>query len=105
MKVSFIRDSYKRFNEKHRVELDVAWNRCVSNGSFILQEDVEGFERNFAHYVGSKYCVGVNSGTDAMYLSLWALGIGKGDEVLVPSHTFVATVQVVVQLGATPILY
>lgn len=91
--------------KKHEVEFDAAIKRVLTNGDLILRQDVEDFERNLASFLGVKYAVGLNSGTDALYLSLWALGIGKGDEVLVPSHTFVATAQVVAQLGATPVLY
>lgn len=80
-------------------------NRVLSAGDLILRDDVELFERNLANFCGSKFAVALNSGTDALYLSLWALGIKAGDEVLVPSHTFVATAQVVKQLGATPVLY
>ena len=78
--------------------------RVLAAGDLILRKDLEVFEANFAEYIGKKHCIGVNSGTDALYLSLWALGIGPGDEVIVPSHTFVASVQVINQLGATPIL-
>lgn len=76
----------------------------LKRGDLILREDMEQFEEQLAHYVGKKHAVAVNSGTDALYLTLWALGIGKGDEVIVPSHTFVATAQVVHQLGAMPIV-
>lgn len=89
---------------KIKNEIDSEIQRVLLAGDLILRNDVEKFERNLANYVGKKYAVGLNSGTDALYLSLWALGIGEGDGVIVPSHTFVATVQVVKQLGATPIL-
>lgn len=88
----------------YKDEYDEAWHRVNERGDLILREDVEKFEENLAKFTGKKYAVSLNSGTDALYLSLWALGIGKGDEVIVPSHTFVATAQVVQQLGATPIL-
>ena len=61
-------------------------------------------EKNIAKYVGVKYGAGVNSGTDALFLSLLALGIGKGDEVITVSNTFIATIQAIVHCGATPIL-
>ena len=66
-------------------------------------KDVTTFEENIASYIGSKYCVAVNSGTDALLLSLIALGIKKGDKVVVPSFTFFATIEVVMHLGAIPI--
>lgn len=90
---------------KIKPEIDKEIERVLINGDLILRHDVDEFERTLAEYCGSKYAVALNSGTDALYLSLWALGIEKGDEVLVPSHTFVASAQVVAQLGATPVLY
>lgn len=103
MKVRFFEPGkgYLRLKE----EMDEATNRVLTNGDLILRKDVEDFEKNLAEFCGTKYAVALNSGTDALYLSLWAYGIGHGDEVLVPSHTFVATAQVVAQLGATPVLY
>lgn len=86
-------------------EIDEAITRVLTNGDLILRKDGDEFEHALAAYCGSKYAVGLNSGTDALYLSLWALGVKPGDEVLVPSHTFVATAQVVAQLGAIPQLY
>lgn len=89
---------------EHKEEMDSEIQRVLGSGDLILREDVEKFETKFAQFVGKKYAVGLNSGTDALYLALWALGIGQGDKVIVPSHTFVATLQVVNQLGATPVL-
>lgn len=85
-------------------EINEAIQRVLNAGDLILRQDVEDFEAGLAKFLGKKYAVGMNSGTDALYLSLWALGIGKGDEVITSSHTFVASVQVIVQLGATPVL-
>lgn len=79
--------------------------RVLRKGDLILREDVEKFEESVAKYVGTKYCVALNSCTDALYLALRYLKIGYGDEVLVPSRTFVATVQVIMQVGATPVFY
>ncbi len=89
---------------QHKEEVDSTMQRVLADGDLILRGDVDKFEQNLAKFVGKKYAVGLNSGTDALYLSLWALGIGPGDEVILPSHTFVATAQVVHQLGATPVL-
>ena len=91
--------------KKHEADFDAAIKRVLTNGDLILRDDVEEFEKSLADFVGTKYAVALNSGTDALYLALWHLGIGEGDEVLVPAHTFVATAQVVQQLGARPILY
>ena len=76
----------------------------LSKGDLILRDQLRQFEENIASFVGVKYAVGVNSGTDALYLSLKAAGISQGDEVITVAHTFVATVSVIVQCEATPIL-
>ena len=91
--------------KQHKTEFDSEIQRVLERGDLILREDVEEFERNLAGFVGTKYAIALNSGTDALYLTLKGLGIGPGDTVLVPARTFVATAQVVVQLGATPVYY
>ena len=91
--------------KNHKKEFDSEIQRVLSAGDLILRGDVEKFEKTLAKFVGTKYAVGLNSCTDALYLALRGLGIGQGDEVLVPSRTFVATVQVIIQVGATPIFY
>ena len=87
-----------------RAELLEAFDRVVSGSGFVLGEEVEGFEREFAAYCGAEHCVGVASGTAALTLSLVAAGIGEGDEVIVPAHTFVASALAVLHAGATPVL-
>ena len=77
----------------------------LNAGDLILRKDVEIFEKNLADYIGVKYAVALNSCTDALYLALRALKIGPGDKVMVPSRTFVATAQAVVQVGAIPVFY
>jgi dTDP-4-amino-4,6-dideoxygalactose transaminase len=101
MKVPFLslRESHAELKE----ELDSAYQRVMSNGHFILGPETEAFEREFAQYCGSKYCVGVSNGLDALVLILRALEIGPGDEVLVPSNTFIATWLAVSLVGATPV--
>ena len=81
-----------------------AINKCRKEGKYILQEDVEEFEVALAEFVGTKYAIGVNSGTDALFLSLKMLGVGEGDEVITVGHTFHATVEVIKHCGALPIL-
>ncbi len=76
----------------------------LSRGDLILRKDVEEFEKNIASFIGTKYAIGLNSGTDALFLSLKAAGIGLGDEVITVSHTFVASIAVIVNAGAKPIL-
>ncbi len=75
----------------------------VQTGDFTLGKPLTQFENSFARLIGSKYAIGVNSGTDAIKLSLKALGIGHGDEVITAANTFVATVGAIVELGATPV--
>jgi dTDP-4-amino-4,6-dideoxygalactose transaminase len=74
-----------------------------SRGAYILQKDLAEFEQNLAKFTGNKYAVGVANGTDAIWLALMAAGIGKGDEVIFPSHTYIATAASIHFVGATPI--
>jgi dTDP-4-amino-4,6-dideoxygalactose transaminase len=78
--------------------------RLFENGAFCLGPFVERFEQAAANYLGIAHAIGVNSGTSALHLALIAAGIGPGDKVLVPSHTFIATVWGVLYVGATPVL-
>ena len=80
-----------------------ALDRTLSSGQFILGEDVERFEATFADYCGVEHCVGIGSGTAALTLMLQAAGIGPGDEVIVPAHTFLATALAAVHAGASPV--
>lgn len=93
-------EQYRRL----KPEMDGAIRRVLENGDFILRQDVREFEERMAARLGVKHAVGLNSGTDALYLSLLALGIGPGDEVITVAHTFLATVGAIVNCGATPIL-
>jgi len=85
-------------------ELDAAYFECMSKGDLIDRGQLRSFEENLAQFVGTKYAVGLNSGYDALHISLRVAGIGPGDEVIVPAHTFVATCSAVVNVGATPVL-
>lgn len=85
-------------------KLDAAYFEVMSKGDLIDRHQLRQFEKNLAEFVGTKYAVGLNSGYDALHMSLRAAGIGPGDEVIVPSHTFVATASAVVNVGAKPIL-
>jgi len=78
------------------------FREAIRTGRFIGGPQVEGFEREFAEYCGTKYCVGVGSGTDAVRFALMAVGVGKGDAVITVSHTFIATVETICQAGAFP---
>ena len=80
-----------------------AFERVLKNSWYIRGQECESFEKAFSEYCGVEYCVGVGNGLDALTLSLRALGVGAGDEVIVPSNTFIATALAVTQVGATPI--
>ena len=85
-------------------EVMEAITEALSKGDLILRDQLKQFEANIASFVGAKHAVGVNSGTDALYLSLKAAGVGRGDEIITVAHTFVATVSAIVYCGAKPIL-
>ncbi|MFC1903325.1 DegT/DnrJ/EryC1/StrS family aminotransferase [Chloroflexota bacterium] len=85
-------------------EILTAVKDVFSGGDYVLRDQLRQFESNMASFLGVKFAVGVNSGTDALRLSLLAAGIGPGDEVITVAHTFVATVAVIVHCGATPVL-
>lgn len=85
-------------------ELDNAYHDVMVHGDLIDRRQLRDFEEHLADFVGTKYAIGVNSGYDALHLSLRAAGIAAGDEVIVPSHTFLATCSAVVNVGATPVL-
>ncbi len=103
-KVDFINSSYRRYYKAHRNEILSAIDRCFALGNFVLRKDVLEFEEKLADFTGTKYAVGVNSGTDALKLSYKALGCGPGDEVITVGHTFIASIEEIVHLGAKPIL-
>jgi dTDP-4-amino-4,6-dideoxygalactose transaminase len=84
-------------------EIDKAIKRVLESGQFIGGKEVENFEKEIAKFCGVKYAISVNSGTDALFLSLKALGIGPGDEVITTPFTFIATAEVIANLGARPI--
>lgn len=84
-------------------ELNSAFNRVMKSGHLIMGPELSAFEGEFARYCGAKHCVGVGNGLDALALTLRAKGIKEGDEVLVPSHTFIATWLGVSMVGATPV--
>jgi dTDP-3-amino-3,4,6-trideoxy-alpha-D-glucose transaminase len=92
-----------RDHEPLVAEFRAAFERVVGASAFVLGEEVERFETEFAAYCGTRHCVGVASGTAALELMLRAAGIGAGDEVIVPAHTFIATGLAVLHAGATPV--
>jgi dTDP-4-amino-4,6-dideoxygalactose transaminase len=86
-----------------RAELDIAYQRVMDSGWFITGPELEAFEFEFANYCNVKYCIGVANGLDALHLILRGFGIGPGDEVIVPTNTFIATWLAVTQSGAKPV--
>jgi len=86
-----------------QADLDAAYRRVMASGWYILGEEVERFEADWAAYCGAAHGIGVASGLDALHLALRACDIGPGDEVIVPTHTFIATWLAVTQAGATPV--
>jgi dTDP-4-amino-4,6-dideoxygalactose transaminase len=84
-------------------EIDDAVQRVLTSGHYIHGPEVEAFEVEYSSYCDSKYCVGLANGLDALHLALRAMNVGPGDEVIVPSNTFIATWLAVSQCGATPV--
>lgn len=78
--------------------------RVLSRGNLVLRDELKEFEVRFASFVGTRYAVGVGSGTDALHLALRAIGFQKGDEIITPCHSCIATVAAIVHAGATPVL-
>ena len=103
MKKTPLLDLVDQYNDI-KPEIDSAIQGVLDSGQFILGQEVEAFENEVAEYLDVAHGVGVASGTDALILSLRALGIGPGDEVILPTYTFFATVGAVFHVGATPVL-
>ncbi len=101
MKVPFA--TFLPMHNEIRQELDSAYNRVLDKSYFIHGDECRKFEEEFAEYCGVKYCVGVATGLDALFLILKAMNIGNGDEVIVPSNTYIATALAVSYTGAKPI--
>ena len=98
-----VRYSYLKQQFSNCGDLWYDLKRFVSSGDFTLGKELQKFEKNFAKLIGTKYAVGVNSGTDAIKLSLKALGVKPGDEVITAANTFVATVGAITEIGAKPV--
>ncbi len=101
MQIPFV--SFIPLEEELKEELLNAFERVLSKSWYIKGEEGEAFEKSFAEYSGAKYCIGVGNGLDALTLALKALNIGVGDEVIVPSNTFIATALSVTYAGAKPV--
>ncbi len=101
MNIPFV--SFKPMEKELDKELRLAFERVYARSWYIEGKEDEAFEKAFAEFCGSKFCVGVGNGLDALMLALKALEIGAGDEVIVPSNTYIATVLAVTYVGATPV--
>jgi len=101
-KVPFV--NYRKHYLNMQQEIDDAIKGVMLNGDFILRQQLRDFEGAMSAFTGAKYAIGLNSGTDALYLSLLAAEIGPGDEVITVAHTFLATVGAIVNCGARPVL-
>ena len=86
-----------------RAEIEIALKRVLESGWYILGPEVDAFEKEYAEYCAAQQCVGVANGLDALHLALLAMGVGAGDEVIVPSNTYIATWLAVSQCGAIPV--
>jgi dTDP-4-amino-4,6-dideoxygalactose transaminase len=93
-----------KINERYRDEIGRAIKRVIDSGWYLHGKEVEKFEKEFARFCGVKYAVGVANGLDALIVSLRVLGIGKGDEVIVPANTYIATILAITANSATPVL-
>ncbi|MCR4695299.1 MAG: DegT/DnrJ/EryC1/StrS family aminotransferase [Pseudobutyrivibrio sp.] len=102
MRVPFV--SFLPMEKELDKDLRDAFERVYTNSWYIEGREDANFEKNFADYCGVDYCIGVGNGLDALMLALKALGIGEGDEVIVPANTFIATALAVTYTGATPVL-
>ena len=101
MKIPFV--TFKPMEAELDKELREAFDRVYTRSWYIEGVEDAAFEKAFAEYCDSKYCVGVGNGLDALFLALKALGVGGGDEVIVPSNTYIATALAVTYVGATPV--
>lgn len=101
MKVNFV--DLQRQYKQIKSEIDLAIQKVVGSSQFILGEECTNFEKEFSKFIGVKYALGVGSGLSALELGMRALGIGKGDEVIVPVNSFIASAEAVSFTGATPV--
>lgn len=97
-------ESLAKSNEAYMAELEAAANRVIRGGWYVLGTEVQAFEKEFSEYIGAKHCIGVGNGLDALILSIEALDLPKGSEILVASNTYIATILAIVRAGHKPVL-
>jgi len=94
----------EKINNRFRKDFDEKIKEILDSGWYLLGKNVESFEQNFADYCGTKYCVGVGNGLDALTLIIKAYGFKEGDEIIVPANTYIATILAITYNGCTPVL-
>lgn len=97
-------NNFKAHFHKYHKEYEAAIKRVLKSGWYILGNELSSFENEFAHYIGTKYCIGVASGTEAIALSIMSLDIGPGDEIITTNVTAFPTITGILQTGATPVV-
>ena len=97
-------ENLRKLNDSFYEAYKKIFNETLESGWYILGNNVMNFEKEFANFIGSKYCVGVASGLDALSLSLHCFGFPSGSEIIVPSNTYIATILSIVQNGLKPVL-
>lgn len=97
-------ESLTRSNSAYMAELEAAASRVIRSGWYVLGQEVSAFEAEFARYVGARHCIGVANGLDALILSIEALDLPKGSDILVASNTYIATILAIVRAGHQPVL-
>ena len=98
-----VKNLLNRHYEVHKNEYDLAATNVLKSGWYVMGQELSSFEREFAEYVGVKHCIGVANGLDALWIGLKVLGVREGDEVIVQSNTYIATVMSITMNNATPI--
>ena len=94
----------QKINNRFRGEIDRRIEAILDRGFYILGDEVKTFEQNFARFCGTKHCIGVANGLDALNLIIKAYGFGKGDEIIVPTNTYIASILAISENGCTPVL-
>lgn len=97
-------ESLAKSNEAFMAELEAAANRVIRSGWYVLGNEVQVFEKEFAEYIGARHCIGIGNGLDALILSIEALDLPKDSEILVASNTYIATILAIVRAGYKPVL-
>ena len=101
MKVDLIDLKYRYLDEHEQILKSI--NKLLKKGNLVLTDEVKSFEDNICSFTGMKYCLGLNSGTDALMMALWSIGIKKGDEVITTPISFIASAGAIAHLGAKPV--